>query len=206
MHVAVVLDGNRRYGERHQVDGHRAGLQALVRLLEHMATRVPVDIVTLFVWSKHNWKRSVAEIRTFRRLVSDSTSQLTDLAHKHKISYRVISTNTSRLSSAEVQSFRDLATQTSSYHHLVCNLCCSYSSQEEIAQAAAKGDIATHLLVPDPVDLLIRTAEQRLSDFLLWQCAFAEIIFCDQLFPDFTPQNFDQVWAQFPNRVRRYGH
>jgi undecaprenyl diphosphate synthase len=56
------------------------------------------------------------------------------------------------------------------------------------------------------VDLLIRTAEQRLSDFLLWQCAFAEIFFCDQLFPDFTPQNFDQVWAQFPNRVRRYGH
>tara|TARA_Y100000588_G_C14043060_1_gene833740 strand:+ start:106 stop:723 length:618 start_codon:yes stop_codon:yes gene_type:complete len=204
MHVAIILDGNRRYGKEHHVDGHASGFDAMVTLLTTLVQK-PIDIVSMFVWSTHNWKRTVVELQNFRRLVQSRTKPLLALAQTHNIAFRVISTDTSHFSQVEQASLRDLEEQTKDNQGMVCNLCCSYSGHEEIQLAADLGPVQDNLLIPEPVDLFIRTAEQRLSDFLLWQSAFAEIYFWDGLFPSFTPNDFEDIWSWWKERDRRFG-
>ena len=186
MHVALIMDGNRRYGAEHGVDGHQAGLDALMPLLVVLVEK-KVDVTTLFVWSTHNWKRTPVELQSHRQLIRRSLAPLLEVAREHDIVYRIVSTDTSHFTSEDLETFRELETQTKEHQGMRCNVCCSYSSQQEMEQAAQQGPIEQHLLIPEPVDLLIRTAEQRLSDFLLWQCAFAEIFFFEEIVSGMDP-------------------
>lgn len=204
MHVAIILDGNRRYGKEHNVDGHEAGFNAMATLLTVLVQK-PIDVVSMFVWSTHNWKRTAVELQNFRHLVQSKAKSLLALAQTHDIVVRIISTDTSHWSQIEQASLRDIEERTKDNQGMVCNLCCSYSGRDEIQHASTLGPVQDNLLIPEPVDLFIRTAEQRLSDFLLWQSAFAEIYFWNGLFPSFTPDNFDNIWSWWQQRERRFG-
>jgi len=205
MHIAVIMDGNRRFGKENNVDGHEAGFEAMVVLLRALSEK-KVDMVSLFVWSTHNWQRSARELASFRTLVKSRQEPLMVLAREHSIVFRVVTTDTSHFAGPELASLRELEQRTQHHTGMTCHLCCSYSSRQEMQQAALKGSpMEHHLLIQTPVDILLRTAEQRLSDFLLWQSAFAEIYFWKGLFPAFDKAALDKVLEAYEHRERRFG-
>jgi undecaprenyl diphosphate synthase len=218
-HIAIVMDGNGRWAKRRfmpRIAGHRQGVDALRRCIRACAAR-GVQVLTVFAFSSENWNRPQDEVSGLMDLLGKAlTREVPELqqggirlyfvGHRQSLSERL----RKELAQAEAA--------TAGNARMVLNVCFNYGGRWDIAQAAAllaaKGEPITESAltgalalahVPDP-DLLIRTGgERRISNFLLWQCAYSELYFSDRLWPDFDEAALDEALADFAARERRFG-
>jgi undecaprenyl diphosphate synthase len=216
-HVAIIMDGNGRWAKRHHLPramGHQRGVEAVRRLVRGLGP-LGVECLTLYAFSSENWKRPEDEIADLmglmRKFIRSDLPDFVANGVRLKIlgDYKVLEPDI-------VAMLEDALAQTAHGDKTVA-VALNYGSQQEIARAAAKAaadgaitpeTIAAHLDTADlpPLDLLVRTSgEVRLSNFLLWQAAYAEMWFTDVLWPDFTPANLEDALASFAARERRYG-
>ena len=225
-HVAIIMDGNGRWATaRHlpRVAGHSRGVDA-VRAAIEQAGRRGVEYLTLFAFSSENWKRPQDEVSTLMRLFVSALQKEVGKLSENGVRMRVVGDLGSF--DRQLQSLIHAAEQQTMHNtRLQLTICASYGGRWDIVQSvrsllAATADpqalastlteqqLAGHLglsFAPDP-DLLIRTGgEQRISNFLLWQCAYSELYFTHTLWPDFDPAAFDAALAWFATRERRFG-
>lgn len=220
-HVAIIMDGNGRWAKKRGLPrslGHKRGAESLRELLKQGRV-LGVEHLTVYAFSEENWERPQEEVSALMNLLEYYLQKEVPTLVEHGIALRVIG-DVAKLP-AELQTLLHQAheqTHLGASFHL--NLCLSYGSHQEITRAVQQvaarmqpdaitsNDIAGALYTSSlpPLDLLIRTGgEQRLSNFLLWQAAYAELYFTPVLWPDFTPDHLLEACVNFSNRERRYG-
>ena len=225
-HIAIIMDGNGRWAKARglpRAAGHRKGAEAVRRTVE-AAIEQGIPYLTLFSFSSENWKRPASEVEDLmsllRRYLQGEIAEL----HKQSIRLRVIGER-DRLPADVVGLIEEGELRTQSNDRLVLTMAISYGGRQELAAAArdlavaaASGEIvadeigesalAARLMtfgLPDP-DLLIRTSgEQRISNFMLWQCAYSELVFTDKLWPEFGAEDLAGAIEEFRRRERRFG-
>lgn len=216
-HVAIIMDGNGRWAKKRALPravGHQRGVEAVRRLVRSLEG-TGLECLTLYAFSSENWKRPDEEVddlmNLMRRFIKSDLPEF--IANNVKL--KIIG-DWQSLAPDIVAMLEDALAQTAGGKQTLA-VALNYGGQHEIARAAAKaageGDvtietIAAHLDTADlpPLDLLIRTSgEIRLSNFLLWQAAYAEMLFVDTLWPDFEPAHLSQALDDFARRERRYG-
>lgn len=225
-HVAVIMDGNGRWAKSRALPrhaGHRAGVKSVRKTVE-LAAKRGVSYLTLFAFSSENWRRPAEEVGRLMGLFLEALQREVDDLHRNNV--RVTFIGERNLLQAELVTKISAAEQkTKDNDGLQLMVAVAYGGRWDIVNAAkklaekvARGDLAADQLddsifaaelelagVPDP-DLLIRTGgERRISNFLLWNLAYAELYFCDALWPDFGEQEFDAALAFYAGRQRRYG-
>ena len=216
-HVAVIMDGNGRWAKRHHLPramGHQRGVEAVRRLVRGLGP-MGLECLTLYAFSSENWKRPEDEISDLMGLMRKFIkSDLPDFI-ANDVRLKILG-DYSAMPRDIVDQLEDALARTAQGSRTLA-VALNYGSQQEIAraaaQAAAAGEvtvetIAANLYTADlpPLDLLIRTSgEVRLSNFLLWQAAYAEMWFTEVLWPDFTPAHLEEALASFAGRERRYG-
>lgn len=230
-HIAIIMDGNGRWAKKRllpRVAGHNAGMLAMKEILKR-ASSLGVKHLTVYAFSTENWKRSDEEISgIFKLLVKYIDSELEEL-NSNNVRVKILGDYSMLPAEAIERLDKSLAT-TENNTGLQFNIALNYGSRAEIVRAVNKIEedrskglldrnvpidealISRYLYtgdesgnVPDP-DLIIRTSgEERLSNFLLWQCAYSEFAFTDVLWPDFTPEIFEQMIEEFQKRDRRFG-
>ena len=210
LHVAIIMDGNGRWAAARglpRTEGHRAGADAVQRVVE-AAPELGIRTLTLYAFSSDNWKRPPAEVDTLMGLFGLYLKRETGRAAANGIRITVIGRR-DRLGSALRAAARDAEATTQAGTALDLRIAVDYSSREAILAAAAGGASSreqfTRVLGPD-ADLIIRTGgEQRLSDFLLWESAYAELVFTPRMWPDFDRGDLESALADFRARDRRFG-
>lgn len=212
MHVAIIMDGNGRWAARHgmpRVFGHQRGTKAVERTIEAAARSPRVRILTLYAFSADNWRRPPAEVSSLMGLFRQALRQQVPRCRREGIRLSVIGRR-DRLPVDLQRTIEEAEAATAHGTNLHLRLAVDYSSRDALLNACANSAELTRegiaaLLGPD-VDLLIRTSgEQRLSDFLLWECAYAELYFTDCLWPDFDGVQLNHALAAYDHRDRRYG-
>jgi undecaprenyl diphosphate synthase len=225
-HVAIIMDGNGRWAKARalpRVAGHRRGADAVRRVVRG-AGELGIPVLTLFAFSTENWTRPADEVNDLMGLLRHYLRNELEELHKNGARLRVIG-NRQGLPPDIVRDIAEAENMTQANGRIDVNICINYGARDEILQATrnlarrvAAGELGAdgidearfekELLtagVPDP-DLLIRTSgEQRISNFLLWQCAYAELVFVDTLWPDFGKDHLEQAIVEFRRRERRYG-
>ena len=221
-HVAIIMDGNRRWARQRQLpelDGHAAGVEAIRNLLRH-AVRRGVPVMTLYAFSRENWARSDDEVIGLFELLEAAIRSETDELRAQGVRIRLLG-RLDELPDATRASIGEALDATSGGDRLQLNIAFNYAGRTELVDAFRRlaasdipadeideGAISAALYtagLPDP-DLVIRTGgEQRLSNFLIWQSAYAEFYSCDALWPDFGPDAFDAALLEFASRQRRFG-
>jgi undecaprenyl diphosphate synthase len=222
VHVAIIMDGNRRWARRRgvpELDGHAAGVEAIRGLLQH-AVRRGVRVLTLYAFSRENWARTDDEVVGLFGLLEAAIRSETAELRAQGVQVRLLGrldelpdeTRTSILSALEATAGGD---------RLILNVAFNYAGRTELVDAVRSivrsgmpadaidestlGQALYTAGLPDP-DLLIRTGgEHRLSNFLIWQSAYAELVLTDTLWPDFGPADLDAALAEFASRQRRFG-
>ncbi|ALM51343.1 polyprenyl diphosphate synthase [Halomonas huangheensis] len=225
-HVAVIMDGNNRWARARGmsgVRGHHAGVEAVRAVIRRAAER-HIETLTLFAFSSENWKRPVAEVNALMELFLMALKREVKKLHQHDIRLSVIG-DTTGFSSAIQKHIREAEALTRDNGGLRLVIAANYGGQWDIVRAArhlaeqaASGELdpaqideqtfAQQLNLTDvaPVDLCIRTSgERRISNFLLWQLAYAELYFTSVLWPDFDGDAFDDALEDFCQRKRRFG-
>ena len=217
-HVAIIMDGNGRWAAERglpRVAGHRAGAEAVRRTLR-AAAECGVEVLTLYAFSSENWRRPAQEISDLTGLLRFYIQRELNSLHKEGIRLKILGDHNAF--EADVAKMVDKAVErTAGNRRMTLAIALNYGSRAELVRAAqdaaATGEISeasiegaldTHDL--PPLDLLIRTSgEQRLSNFLLWQAAYAELLFVDTLWPDFDGGALRAALAEYAKRERRYG-
>ncbi len=226
VHVAIIMDGNGRWAKARglpRIAGHKRGAEAVRRSING-AVELGIEYLTLYGFSSENWKRPAAEVDDLMGLLRLYLVNEIDELHRNGVRLRVIG-ELSRLNPDIVRLIEEAEQRTAANRRLNLTVALSYGGRAEIAGAARRiaeaakagrldpaaideDEFARHLLtreMPDP-DLLIRTSgEKRISNFLLWQCAYAELVFLDRLWPDFTRDDLEFAIREFHGRDRRYG-
>ena len=215
-HVAIIMDGNRRWAREHGLpsfEGHRAGLQRLVDLLPRVRPS-GIDVLTLFAFSTANWQREDTEVKNLLRLADYAMRRFTPVCRREGIRVEVIGRKDRLPDSLLAGIERTQRLTADGDKHL--RIALDYSARDAIVEAARQvgsdcdaeefsRTLAANCDTCD-VDLLIRTGkEQRLSDFMLWECAFAELYFPDLYWPEFTSATLDTALDWFQQRDRRFG-
>ncbi|WP_242396075.1 polyprenyl diphosphate synthase [Anaeromyxobacter oryzisoli] len=219
-HVAIIMDGNGRWAEQRglpRIAGHREGSEA-VRAVTRAARRVGIEALTLYAFSAENWARPYAEVKALMQLLADYLESERGEMMENGVRLNAIG-ELERLPRNVAERLAQARAETAANRDLVLTLALSYGGRQEIvhaarAAAAAKGAaleaedleaaLWTHGL--PPLDLLVRTSgERRISNFLLWQCAYAELHFSDVLWPDFRDAELFAAVADFQGRQRRFG-
>lgn len=197
LHVAIIMDGNGRWAlahGRHRTAGHRAGAKAVRRVVE-AAPSLGIGTLSLYAFSSDNWQRPAGEVAALMRLFEKYLRGETARCVAEGVRVRVIGRR-DRLGPALLRAIEAAESATAASRTLRLNLAVDYSSRQAIE---------TRTTLPD-VDLLIRTGgEQRLSDFLLWECAYAELVFTGTAWPDYGAAELAQAMAEFRSRDRRFG-
>jgi undecaprenyl diphosphate synthase len=225
-HVAIIMDGNGRWAKQRlfpRIEGHRAGAKA-VRMVVEESRRLGIRYLTLFSFSTENWLRPKEEVSALMRLFCQYVESERDLLLKHSIRLRAIG-DRSRLPSDVRESLERVEAETRGGSEMQLILALSYGGRDEIAAAARalaervkRGeiqpeDITPELVsscmyapdVPDP-DLLIRTSDEfRISNFLLWQLAYSEIVVTKCFWPAFSKEEFARCLEEYSGRKRRFG-
>ena len=217
-HVAIIMDGNGRWAKKRHLPravGHQRGVEA-VRTLVRAARELGLDALTLYAFSTENWRRPEDEIAALMGLLRRYIVADIDEFVANNIRLKVIG-DYRALPDDVVTLIDDALAKTAGNTGTWLVIALNYGSQNEIARAAsaaaAKGAITPASIEAEldtaglpPLDLLIRTSgEVRLSNFLLWQAAYADLVFTDVLWPDFAPQHLRAALAEFAGRERRYG-
>ena len=221
-HVAIIMDGNRRWARaRHvsELEGHAAGVEAIREILRH-AVRRGIGVLTLYAFSRENWARSDAEVvglfSLLEAAIRDETAELREQGVRITLLGRL-----DELPPATRASIESALAATAGGDRLRLNIAFNYAGRTELVDAIRRivrsslppeaideSTVSAALYtagLPDP-DLVIRTGgEQRLSNFLIWQAAYAELVSTDTLWPDFGPAELDGAIAEYASRSRRYG-
>ena len=225
-HVAIIMDGNGRWAKKRflpRIAGHKQGVEA-VRRVSRAARALGIDVLTLYAFSSENWRRPEEEVRDLMGLLRHFLASELDELVSEGVKLRVIG-DWRRLSPDLVGMIEGAVARTASNPGPTLVIALNYGAQAEIAAAARAlaeqardgtldpeaidearfgGALETHDL--PPLDLLIRTSgEQRLSNFMLWQAAYAELLFVDTLWPDFDEKTLAGAIEQFARRQRRFG-
>ena len=224
-HIAIILDGNGRWAKRRglpRTAGHAVGAETF-RKIALYCREIGVEYLTVYAFSTENWKRSEEEVGTIMKILNKYLLEAIETMERDQIRMKVLG-DISGLSPELQELVSETDEISTHYNGFQANLCINYGGRDEIvhaaeryAQACAEGREAGPLTeekfgsylysagIPDP-DLLIRPGgEQRISNFLLWQCAYAEFYFTDVLWPDFSPEELEKAIAVFQSRDRRYG-
>ena len=216
-HVAIIMDGNGRWAKaRHlpRVVGHQRGVEA-VRKLVRALKDTPIQCLTLYAFSSENWKRPADEVDDLMNMMRKFIKS--DLPEFIANDVKLHVLGDWRALAPDIVDLVNEALDLTSNGVRTLAVALNYGSHHEIARAATKAaaegpitpeSIERHLdsATLPPLDLLVRTSgEVRLSNFLLWQCAYAEMIFTDVLWPDFTPEHLNDALDEFARRERRYG-
>ena len=218
-HVAIVMDGNGRWAKRRlmpRIAGHRQGVESLRRCIRACVKR-GVGLLTVFAFSSENWGRPQDEVSGLMELMGKALVREVPELKEAGIRLHFVG-DRQGLPERMRQSLTQAEAATADNRGMVLNVCFNYGGRWDIAQAAAqlaaRGEPITENALdralalahgPDP-DLLIRTGgEQRISNFLLWQCAYSELYFSDRLWPDFDEAALDEAFAAFAERERRFG-
>lgn len=218
-HVAIVMDGNGRWAKRRflpRLAGHKQGVDALRRCAQECAKR-GIAVLTVFAFSSENWSRPADEVSGLMDLLALALSREVPQLCKDGVRLHFIG-DRDRLSDKVRAGLNQAEQATQSNTRLVLNVCFNYGGRWDMAQAAARlaargepiteanlGATLALAHVPDP-DLIIRTGgEMRLSNFLLWQAAYAELVFSECLWPEFDGAALDEAIAAFQARERRFG-
>src|SRR5579863_7787956 len=204
LHVAIIMDGNGRWAARRgmpRVAGHRAGATAVRRTIE-AAPDLDISTLTLYAFSEDNWSRPQREVSALMKLLGRYLIQETDRCIANGVRLTAIGRR-DRLPAPLVALLEESERKTAGGRRLLLRLAIDYSSRQAILDAARRApanvseEQFSSLVGPD-VDLLIRTSgEQRLSDFLLWECAYAEMIFTERMWPDFNPADLKRAVTEF---------
>lgn len=225
-HIAIIMDGNGRWAQQRDLrrtDGHRSARET-VRDIVRACGELELDILTLFTFGTDNWRRPWTEVLSLMQLLRDCSYQELDELQENDV--RLIATgDTGRLVKHSREALEKAICQTANNSGLTLNLVLSYDGKSDILQAVqsiardvAQGRVSADEIdaeavaqrlytgcLPDP-DLLIRTSgEVRLSNFMLWQCAYTEFWFTDVLWPDFKREHLYEAIRSYQNRERRFG-
>jgi undecaprenyl diphosphate synthase len=225
LHVAIIMDGNGRWATRRglpRIAGHRAGVAALRRVVER-APDIGIRCLTVYAFSSDNWRRPAAEVQGIFWLLRAFLRLETERLRQRGARLEVIGRR-DRLAKPVLREIDKAECATAAGRRLHLRVAVDYSSRDAIARAAAEaaaslmeeGRFSIEVLAPlvreaitaqwSDVDLLIRTGgEKRLSDFLLWESAYAELIFADKMWPDFDESDLDAALEEFASRERRFG-
>jgi undecaprenyl diphosphate synthase len=225
LHVAIIMDGNGRWAAERglpRTAGHRAGITAVRRVVER-APDVGVGCLTLYAFSSDNWRRPTTEVESIFRLLRIFLRIETARMRRDGVRLQVIGRR-DRLPAAAVRAIERAEAATQAGRRLHLRMAVDYSSREAIARAAASAIAALGPRQADcsgclcsrvgraltaesgEVDLLIRTGgEKRLSDFLLWECAYAELVFSSRKWPEFDAADLEAALEEFSRRERRFG-
>jgi undecaprenyl diphosphate synthase len=211
LHVAIIMDGNGRWANQRglpRLAGHRVGVEAVRHAVE-AAPGLGIKVLTLYAFSADNWRRPPREVSALMRLLGHYLTQETDRCIANGVQLEAIGRR-DRLPASVVRMIEDAERQTLGGAKLRLRLAIDYSARYAIVAAAARAqgqgaEAWSKFLGPD-VDLLIRTSgEQRLSDFLLWESAYAEIVFTSRMWPEFGTRDLAEAVAEFHRRDRRFG-
>lgn len=223
-HLAIIMDGNGRWAKKRgmmRLMGHRQGARAVTRTVEFAAS-LGVSVLTLFAFSSENWKRPPEEVSGLMELFASVLKSERDRLHKNNIKVRFVG-DLSRFSEKLRKAVAELQQLTASNTAMQLNIAINYGGRWDITQAArslaldvragliapediTEQSIQERLTVLDDVDLLIRTGgESRISNFLLYQCAYSEFYVCEALWPDFDEEQIRAAVTYFNSRERRFG-
>ena len=219
LHVAIIMDGNGRWATARglpRAAGHQQGAEALRRIVE-AAPGCGVDILTVYAFSSDNWKRPPLEVETLMALLGWYLQHETPRCLTNGVRMTIIGRR-DRLPDSLVAAIDAAEQTTRACSRLHLRIAIDYSARDAILSASRR---AAHLAGAEqltrerfeellgetrPVDVLIRTGgEQRLSDFLLWECAYAELVFTNRMWPDFEPADLARAVREFAHRERRFG-
>ena len=224
-HIAIILDGNGRWARRRglpRTAGHAAGSENFRKIATYCKD-IGVEYLTVYAFSTENWKRPEDEVRTIMRLLRRYLNEAIDTMERDKIRMKIFG-DVAGLPQELQELVRKTDEISKRYQGFQANICLNYGGRDEIVHAARRyaedyaagrtqeelseeqfGGYLYSAGIPDP-DLLIRPGgEQRISNFLLWQCAYAEFYFSDVLWPDFGTDELDKAIAAFRQRDRRFG-
>ena len=225
-HVAIIMDGNGRWAKKRGLPrsaGHSAGAETFRRIANYCKS-LGIEVLTVYAFSTENWKRSESEVSGIMRLLKRYLEEAMRDMDKHKVRLKIFG-DISRLSPELQELCKRTETTSWKYHDVQVNFCLNYGGRDEIVKAAqafaqdvAEGkrqpqELTEEVLsgymysadVPDP-ELIIRpSGEKRISNFLLWQCAYSEFVYMDVLWPDFGPKELDAAIAEYHRRDRRFG-
>ena len=230
VHVAIIMDGNGRWAKKRglpRLAGHNAGMKAMKKIVDH-SDKLGIKYLTVYAFSTENWKRSSLEVSgIFKLLVTCVNSDLKELIDNN-VKVKILG-DYSTLPADAVRSLEKTLASTEKNTGLQFNIALNYGGRDEIRKAAVaigkkieEGEIraedVTEEMIgselytgeykadtPDP-ELIIRTSgELRLSNFLLWQSAYSELVFSDVLWPDFTPEQYEKAIEDYQSRERRFG-
>jgi undecaprenyl diphosphate synthase len=211
LHVAIIMDGNGRWANARglpRIAGHRAGADAVRRTVE-AAPSQGISVLTLYAFSADNWRRPAREVSGLMKLFARYLVQERERCLANGVRLQAIGRR-DRLPASVVKLLDETEHQTAGGRKLHLRLAIDYSSRRAILDAARSVKMLTEeslsrVIGPD-VDLLIRTSgEQRLSDFLLWECAYAEMIFTRRMWPEFSVEDLSGAVEEFRRRDRRFG-
>ena len=225
-HVAIIMDGNGRWAKKKGLgvaQGHRRGTEALREIIRHTSD-LGIGVLSIYAFSTENWSRSPEEVAALMQLVLDFFASEIDELEARNVRIRILG-DKGGLPAAQREVLLQAEARTEGNTGLQLNIALNYGGRNELTRAAreiardvAAGElspeaiteqtVAAHLYTrgqPD-VDLLIRTSgEMRLSNFLLWQCAYAEFLFPRTLWPDFDVRCYDEALSAYGSRERRFG-
>ncbi len=223
-HIAIILDGNGRWAKKRglpRTAGHAVGAENFRKIATY-CKNIGIDYLTVYAFSTENWKRPPEEVKTIMKLLDKYLHEAIDTMERDHIKMRVLG-DVSGLS-PELQSLVHKTDVISThYNGFQANICLNYGGRDEIVHAVRRyaedlalgsaprldeesfGNYMYSAGIPDP-DLLIRPGgEKRISNFLLWQCAYSEFYFTDVLWPDFSTDELDRAIVEYQSRDRRFG-
>ena len=218
-HLGIIIDGNRRWAREKglpALEGHRKGLAKVKELIKWSKER-GVKILTLFIFSTENWKRTKREVNFLMQLAKSAIADNLKELHKGGIKVRMIGQR-ERLPRFLQETIQNAEELTKDNKKMVLNFALSYGGRTEITEAIKKiienkippekinENVVSQNLWTSDLDLLIRTGkEQRISNFLIWQAAYSELYFCKKYWPDFGEKDLDEALSDYSQRQRRFG-
>ncbi|NLW21529.1 MAG: isoprenyl transferase [Clostridiales bacterium] len=225
-HVAIIMDGNGRWARQHALSvmrGHRQGVEALREIIRY-SSDIGIQVLSLYAFSTENWSRPEAEVAALMRLIVEFFHSEIDELHQNQVRIRILG-DVDGLTQPARQAVLQATERTAQNTGLQLNIALNYGAHSEMLRAVRLllAEVQSGALRPDQVDLgsisqrlytagqpqvdlLIRTSgEQRLSNFLLFQSAYAELLFPDILWPDFTVAHYKEALATYGGRDRRFG-
>ena len=211
IHVAIIMDGNGRWATERgmpRIAGHRSGAEAVRRSVE-AAPSLGISVLTLYAFSADNWRRPAKEVSALMRLFSRYLIQECDRLIENGVRLQAIGRR-DRLSAPLLSLLEKVERKTAAGRKLLLRIAIDYSSRQAILDASRTVATITEESLSEKlgpnVDLLIRTSgEQRLSDFLLWECAYAEMLFTRRMWPDFSKEDLAAAVEEYNTRDRRFG-
>lgn len=222
LHVAIIMDGNRRWARERRLPvfkGHREGAETLMKIAKYAKKR-GIKVLTVFAFSLENWQRSSKEVRYLMKLFEKVLTKRVEELHKNRIQLR-ISGRIGELPQNLQQAIKRALDLTQNNNEAILNIALNYGGRAELIDAFERllekglkpGDLNEEVVdenlyttgLPDP-DIIIRTAgEMRLSGFLPWQGVYAELFFVEKFWPDFEEEDLDKIIREYQKRERRFG-